>query len=338
MAAPLATVFTTALPACPATPDQATFVSAMFTSSLLLRLSSATLATLLSLPAAAGEDLSGPPVVTAKAWAIADGATGRLLWNHQGALPVKAASTTKVMCARVVLALAATNPDVLDERVTFSKLAAATVGSTAEIEAGESLLVRDCLFGLLLPSGNDAGNALAEHFNERFAPPDETLLKLGLSNPVLRSRVNFIAEMNREARRLGMDQTVYRASFGDGGTEKDRTTTAQDLIKLAWNSMQHPLFREVVSTAARDASVKTPQGRSRTQTWKNTNQLLDLNLGYDGVKTGVTEQAGHCLVASGRHNDDHLLVVVLGCDSDAGRFADARNLFRWAWLQRQKQP
>ena len=117
-----------------------------------------------------------PPTVTAKAWAIADGKTGRLLWGFNADTPCKSASTTKMMCAFVILQLAAREPAVMDETVTFSKLADATAGTTSGIKAGESVPVRDCLYGLLLPSGNDAGNALAEHFNSRFAPPDQAML------------------------------------------------------------------------------------------------------------------------------------------------------------------
>ncbi len=118
------------------------------------------------------DSLSGPPFVSCHAWGIADGRTGELLWGAAVDDPRKSASTTKMMCACVILDLARTNPGILDEVVTFSQLADDTTGSTAAVRAGESLSVRECLYGLLLPSGNDAGNALAQHFNDRCAPPD----------------------------------------------------------------------------------------------------------------------------------------------------------------------
>lgn len=280
-----------------------------------------------------GEDLTSPPLVTAKAWAIADGRTGELLWGHNADEPRKAASTTKMMCAYVILLQAEEEPALLNERVTFSKLADDTPGSTADIKVGESVSVRDCLRGLLLPSGNDAGNALAEHFNARFAPPDAALLAKGLDAAALATRVNFIAEMNRTARRIGLAQTTYRSSYGDGGTEADRTTTARDLTRVAWHAMQLPQFREIVGARAYEGDVLQPDGRTRRARWENTNQLLGLELGYDGVKTGTTTQAGQCLVARGRRGDDLLIIVVLGSATDA-RFVDARNLFRWAWAKR----
>ena len=88
------------------------------------------------------EDLNAPPPVTAQAWAIADGRTGELLWGLNADEPRKAASTTKMMCAFVILELAAQQPAVLDEVVTFSQLADDTVGSTADINAGEQVSVQ----------------------------------------------------------------------------------------------------------------------------------------------------------------------------------------------------
>lgn len=304
---------------------------------LHLSLGSFFLAFATALPAAPAleppDGLAGPPFVTAKAWAIADGRTGRLLWGHNPDEPRKAASTTKIMCARMVLQLARQNPNVLEEIVTFSKLADTTPGSTADLRAGESLTVGDCLYGLLLPSGNDAGNALAEHFNGRLAPPEPVLLER-LGDPAkMTTRINFVAEMNRQARKLGMTNTVYRIPYGDGGSTNDVTTSPRDLLHLAWTALQDPLFHRMVNTRHHECTVKQPDGGERAAMWENTNELLGIE-GYDGVKTGTTATAGHCLVSSGRLGKDHLLVVVLGSDSNAGRYVDTRNLFRWAWLQR----
>ena len=277
------------------------------------------------------DPLDGPPFVTCKAWAVGDGKTGAVLWGGEADKARKAASTTKMMCAYVVLQLAAKDPKVLDETVTFSKLADNTTGSTADIRAGESLTVRECLYGLLLPSGNDAGVALAEHFNARLAPPDPK--PEGFKE---NTRSNFVAEMNRAAKQLGMADTTYRSPYGDGGTEKDATISPRDLVKLAAAAMRDPAFRKYVGTARHETDVKQPDGSPRHVVWENTNQLLKTE-GYDGVKTGTTTQAGACLVSSGRRGDDHLIVVVLGSTSGDARFTDSRNLFRWAWRERAKR-
>ncbi len=277
----------------------------------------------------AAEDLSAPPITTSKAWAVADGKTGALIASLQADEPLKAASTTKVMCAHVILELAKLNPAVLNEMVTISKLADATSGSTADVRAGEKVTVREGLYGMLLPSGNDMGNAFAEHFNERLTPPGKdapaTILK-----PEYKTRRNFIAEMNRAAARLGMKHTIYRQSYGDGGTDADRTTTARDLLTLGHAAMQDALFREIVKTQDHAGKVLKPDGTERVAAWKNSNKLLALG-DYDGVKTGMTNSAGHCLLASGQKDGVPLMVVILGGISDEARFAEARNLFRWQW-------
>ncbi len=280
------------------------------------------------------DSLDGPPFTTCHTWAIMDGETGEILWGLEADTPRKSASTTKIMCAFVVLTLAESQPEILDEMVTFSILADNTDGSTADVNRGESLPVWECLYGLMLPSGNDAGNALAEHFNGRFDPPD---YPAEITNPStaenFSTRANFIAEMNRTAQRLGMENTFYRSSFGDGGDENDRTTTAHDLLVLARAGLQNERFATYVSTPRYATTVNTPDGGTREVEWINTNQLLGIE-GYDGVKTGTTDQAGSCLVSSGRRGDDHILIAVLGATSGDARYVDSRNLYRWAWIQR----
>src|SRR4029078_139632 len=149
------------------------------------------------------EDLKGLPAISAAVWAIADGKTGNVLWGQREDEPRKTASTTKMMCAYTVLLLAEKEPAILDEWMTISELSGTTGGTTAALKPGERVQAKDCLYGLLLPSGNDAGNALAEHFHARLEPPDEAMLQFGLADPKLDTRKNFVAEMNRVARRVG---------------------------------------------------------------------------------------------------------------------------------------
>ncbi len=277
-----------------------------------------------------------PPVVTADVWAVADGETGEVLWGEATDLPSKAASITKIMCAFTILEMAKKDPGILDERVTFSVLADKTPGSTAGIKAGESVTVRECLYGLLLPSGNDAGKALAEHFNARLDPPADGEKEGGKAKAG--GRANFIAEMNRNAARLGLEDTCYRISFGDGGTPKDKTTTANDLCRLAFQVMQDPDFRKIVATREYSATVKQADGGQRTQVWQNSNQLLALGQGFDGIKTGTTRTAGACLLSRGTDSQGRVfIVVVLGSDSVKARYADTRNLFDWASRMSGKQ-
>ena len=273
-------------------------------------------------------DPNQPPILSAKAWCVADGADGRVLASAGLEDKLKAGSTTKMMCLRVVLGQVDATPELLDEWVMVSKSAAQTPGSRAELAEGESIQLRDAIYALMLPSGNDMANALAEHFNDRFAwPGDES--PPALQGPLYKARGRFIAEMNRTARQLGMADTCYTSALGDGLADVP-TTTAADLLRLAQAVMKHDLYRKVVATKTYHATIRLPDGGERRAEWKNTNKLLEFDC-YDGIKTGLTKSAGNCLVATGTHQGKRLFVVVLGCPSDASRTAEARNLFRWGW-------
>ncbi|HVK12954.1 MAG TPA: serine hydrolase [Gemmataceae bacterium] len=272
------------------------------------------------LPKAPADRPDGPPVVSAKAWAIADCRTGKVLWGSSEAEPLVIASTTKVMTARLVLKLAADDPKVLDERVTFSAKADQIPGSSAKLTAGDTLPVGELLYGLLLPSGNDAAHALAEHFGPRLRDKD----------PTADAVAAFVAGMNREAAALKMAETRY---LDPHGLAKN-VASARDLATLAAHTLPDERFRGYVSTRRHECDVTGADGKKRRVVWENTNRLLGIE-GYDGVKTGTTTAAGSCLVASGKRGDDHLIVVVLGSTSNDGRYVDTRNLFRWGWSQKK---
>jgi D-alanyl-D-alanine carboxypeptidase (penicillin-binding protein 5/6) len=269
--------------------------------------------------------LDGPPFVSCKAWAIGDAATGEVLWGADQNKAVDIASTTKIMTAYLVLDYAQKHPEALVETLTFSKRADDTIGSTAEIRAGEQLPVRELLYGLLLPSGNDASVALAEHFGKRLAPGGgESIESPEQAYP------GFVEAMNAMARQLGLAETHFANTHGL--TEATHKSSAADLVKLASQAMKLPLFREVVGTSQHGCTVNGPGGYERNVLWKNTNHLLGIE-GYDGVKTGTTTAAGACLVAHGVRDGRSLVIVVLGAASSDSRYVDVRNLFRWGWNQ-----
>ena len=269
----------------------------------------------------AADQLTGPPFVTCKAWAIGNADSGKLLWGSHEDEPRDMASTTKIMTALLVATLADQDPSVLDERVEFSKRADNTIGSSAGMTVGESASAGELLYGLLLPSGNDASVALAEHFGPRLAPPGYRG-----SDPY----GCFIAAMNAMAEKLSLSNTAF--ANPNGLTEKGHHSSARDLLVLASHAMKQPLLRKVVGTVQHGAKVTGPGGYTRNVVWRNTNRLLKTE-GYCGVKTGTTSAAGSCLVSCGKRGDRELIVVVLGASSTDARYADTRNLFRWAWNQ-----
>jgi D-alanyl-D-alanine carboxypeptidase (penicillin-binding protein 5/6) len=265
--------------------------------------------------------IDGAPNVSARAWAIFDGRTGRRLYGNNDAAALPMASTTKIMTAYIVLQEAANNAKVLDEVIAVSAQAARTTGSGARIREGDRISVREMLYGLLLPSGNDAATAIAEHFGPRFRDPNAKNAPTPLAS--------FVAEMNRRAARLMLAETRYLDPHGLARNE----TSARNLTTLAYHAMQNATFRQYVQTRRHETQITNAKNERRMVTWDNTNKLLDIE-GYDGIKTGTTMAAGSCLVGSGRRGEDHLLVTVLGCTSNDSRYNDTRNLFRWAWRER----
>lgn len=275
------------------------------------------------------DPLTGPPFLVCRAWAVADAQTGKILWESRASEVFDTASTTKIMTAFVILKLAEEKPKVLDELVVFSDRADKTDGSSSKIRAGERIPVRELLYGLLLPSGNDAAIALAEHFGPRFDPPSQkpTSQQQGHADPVAR----FVAEMNRTAARLKLAETRYLNP--NGLPEKGHASSARDLARLTAAARQLKLFGQYVSSRLHEATVTARDGSQRSVVWKTTNRLLAIT-GYTGVKTGYTKAAGSCLVSSGERGRDSLIVVILGAPSAASAVADSRNLYRWAWRER----
>lgn len=267
------------------------------------------------------DPLEGPPLVTCAAYAIADAETGELLFTKNENEVRDPASITKTMTALLVAELAEKDPSILEETITFTSTADDTPGSTAGVRVGERLSVEETLYGLMLPSGNDAARMLAEYFGERLAPD-------GSSD--LAPAEKFIAAMNARAKELGMENTGYKNPHGL--TAKGHVTTAADMIKLGRAAMRLPVLREIVTTRRHVCTLSSVDGYTRNVLWKNSNQLLGIE-GFTGIKTGTTTPAGACLVSTGERDGKKLVMVTLGSTSGTARYVDARNLYRWAWSE-----
>ena len=274
------------------------------------------------LPLAGADGVAGPPRTTAPSWVIVDAASGRRVAGREADTARSPASITKVMTALVVLRMAATDPGLLDEVITVSTRAGQETGSSATLRPGDRLSVREMLYGLMLPSGNDASVALGEHCGA----------KLAAAGPAPADAVDpldvFIARMNATAAEVGLTRTGYRNTHGK--TAPGHETTAAEIATLVRVAMAMPLFREIVATRQRGATIASTDGYRRHVVWKNTNRLLPI-AGYSGVKTGTTAAAGCCLAAWGEHEGRELVVVVLGATSTDARYVDARNLFAHGW-------
>lgn len=280
------------------------------------------------LPKLPAEPFSGAPFVSCDSWIIVDAADGRMVAGAETETSRHFASTTKIMTAWLVARLAEQHPEVLDETLTMSVRADETRGSTSDVRAGETVPVREALYGLMLPSGNDMSVALAEHFGPRLASAAVTTESSAANEPKQDPLELFVAAMNAEATRLGMMKTHYTNPHGL--TNDSHQSTVADLAILARATLTNPVMRQYSSTRQRGATVAGPGGYTRNVLWKNTNELLGTE-GYDGIKTGTTDQAGACLVSTGERDGKRLIVVVLGSAASESRYTDSRNLYRYGW-------
>ncbi len=244
--------------------------------------------------------LRRPPPVTADAALVVDLDADQVLYALNPNTPLPPGSTVKILTALVVMQQVS-----VDDMVTVSYNAAATPGSQMGLAAPERLTVRDLLYGLLLPSGNDAAVALAEH----VAGTEEA----------------FVALMNQQAAFLGL--TATSIVNANGLDAPGMTSSAADLVRMTRAALAYPLFAEIVAT---------PSAAVAGRVVSNTNELLNSYAGADGVKTGTTDAAGECLVASVTRNGHRVVAVVLG---SADRYGDVRALldfaaagWRWARL------
>jgi D-alanyl-D-alanine carboxypeptidase (penicillin-binding protein 5/6) len=254
-----------------------------------------------------------PPAITAGEAILLDTDTGHILDDQNGEKPVPMASTTKIMTALIAIQAADLNKIVTIHQDAVNEVILHN-GSSAKLQASDQITLRDLLYGLMLPSGDDAAIAIAD----------------GVGG----STANFVNLMNLFAYRLRLFQTHYINPDGltyydaNGQPIPGHYTTAYDLARLARYAMTLPLFAQVVGTQ----HYQLPATSSRhSYSWDNTNQLLATYAGATGIKTGFTLEAGECLVFSATRAGHHLVGVVLHSVDAAHRFSDARILFDWGF-------
>ncbi len=243
-----------------------------------------------------------PPYVSARAAIVMDARNGAILYERNAFLQMDPASTTKIMTALLVI-----EHGHLDKTVTVSRRADRTPGSSLHIWANHQYTRLDLLRGMLLRSGNDASVALAES--------DAGSIE------------RFVAEMNVKAQQLGAFNTAYENTHGL--TRPGHYSSAYDLAVISRAALAMPLFRDIVKS--RQLTI-TELTRHQSRTVSNTNQLLYGFPGADGVKTGTTDAAGKCLVASATRDHRQLIAVVL---KSGDRWGDAARLLSWGFIHWQ---
>lgn len=248
------------------------------------------------------------PYILAKAYYLEDYDSGFVLVEKNSAAKLPIASTTKIATALVVIQ---NHSNQLDDTVTITPKMININGAKIGLEAGEKITVRNLLYGMLINSGNDAAYSLAEFFG---------------------GKENFVAQMNKKVRDIGLKSTEYR---DPAGLDDTGYSTAHDLAVLASYALKEPLFNQIVRIPS--GSIFSTDGKI-VHELKNSNQLLDREGPFYfeqaiGVKTGFTYEAGHVLVSAAQ-KDGHTLLSVVMCTDEDNTLASAkesRKLLEWGF-------
>lgn len=223
--------------------------------------------------------------VSAKAAIVVNAATGKVIYSQNADKRLPMASTTKIMTALLLCEMAD-----LNDTVVTTKEMVTVEGSSMGLLEGDTVSFRALLYGMMLPSGNDAATT--------------TAITLG------GSLQEFALLMNQKARQLSMDNTNFVTPSGLDA--ENHYSTAADMAKLAVYAMKNPLFREAVATKSISVEYGNPpylRGLS------GHNKILSLYDGGIGIKTGYTSKSGRCLVSAANRNGVEVIAVTLG-DSD----------------------
>jgi len=234
----------------------------------------------------------------ARAAALIDVQSGRLLYSQDGDTPMRIASLTKIMTAIVAI-----EHGNLNDMVKTSKRAFGREGSSIYLRLGEEMSLSNLLYGLMLRSGNDAATAIAEHVGG--------------------SEDGFVHLMNKKAEEIGLANSQFRNPHGLD--EEGHYSTANDLAKLTAYALRNDVFAEIVKT--RDKSAPNPID-SWDYRWHNKNKMLSMYEGADGVKTGYTKKAFRCLVSSATREGQQLAAVTI---NDGDDWADHRDMLDWGF-------
>jgi D-alanyl-D-alanine carboxypeptidase len=239
--------------------------------------------------------------LSARAAILVDGDTGKVLWGRYIHRRLHIASTTKILTALV--AMDRLGPHSI---VTVDRAVRRVPPIVEGLRPGERVQAWKLFYGLLLYSGNDDALALAVAAGG--------------------TRGRFVELMNEKARSLGMRESHFRSP--SGLLDRDNYSTAWDMAALTRYALWNSRFRAIVRTKIKHVPWSKPIGE---KIYVNKNHLLGAYPGADGVKTGWTTLAKHCLVASVRRNGVHLIAVILG-SNDA--YKDVRKLFDYGFSTR----
>lgn len=243
-----------------------------------------------------------PPALAVKAYLLQDFNSGNFIASYKKDERVEPASLTKIMTAYITFDAIQHGHLKLDQTLPVSEKAWKIEGSKMFIEPNKPVTVDELLHGMIIQSGNDASIALAEG--------------------VAGSEEQFAEMMNKQAAKLGLSSTHFMNATGL--PDNNHYTTANDLALLAI-----ALIRDFPLEYRRLYSVKEYAYNKITQ--PNRNRLLWLDANVDGMKTGHTDTAGYCLIASSKRGNSRLVSVVLGAVTEAMRASESQKLLNYGF-------
>lgn len=240
--------------------------------------------------------------IQAKAALLMDYETGTVLYEKNAHQKLPVASITKIMTLLLAMEAIEEGRLKLDDPVHVSPYAASMGGSTVFLEAGETFPVSTILESIIVASANDGSVALAEK--------------------IYGSHELFVQKMNERAQQLGMKNTNFVNCTGLPA--ENHYTTAYDVALMSRELLKHPLFFKW-------STIWLDYMRDGKTMLVNTNRLIRFYEGCDGIKTGYTQEAGHCISATAKRGNLRLIAVILGAPTSQIRFNEARKLLDYGF-------
>lgn len=247
--------------------------------------------------------------IDARAAVLMDPVSGKVLYSQSAHKRLPPASVTKVMTMLLIMEAVDAGRVQWQDLITTSTTAAGMGGSQIYLKEGEKMTLEEMFKAIAVVSANDASTAVAEH--------------------LYGSDIDFIDAMNQRAKQLGLKNTHFQNETGL--PDPEHYSSAYDLAIISRELLKHPRVLKYTS-------VWLDTLRDGKFILRNTNELIKVYRGADGLKTGHTNEAKFCLAATAKKGDFRLLSVILGAESDAMRVAQSKRLLDYGYRNFQWKP
>lgn len=284
------------------------------------------------------------PAITSKCWVIYDFTQDRVLYGEKFCCEREVASLTKLMTLLVAckyIKKYRISPNSF--RFTVSKEAGSKIGTTARLKPGDSVKIMDLLYGMMLPSGNDAAQTIAEGFGEKIKSYKDHKQANKYNN---KSNVNplyvissmqgirrdkpFLDSMNKIARKLELSNTNYQNVHGL--INNLNKSSALDVAKVMTHGIKnYPLYNRIIGQTFWRSSTIIRDKQEISLEWKNSHKMITTSYSCKGGKTGITQKAGPCLATYMESHNAKLIIIQLKCSTMTKRFQETQS--QWNWSQ-----